>query len=66
MNRGDKIYILTIHTVLGGGRYKNNVKIAKLIWKHVFFMHASILINNLNKKKVFVALSTFCDTYRTL
>ena len=27
VNRGDNSYMLTIQTVLGGGRYKNNVKI---------------------------------------
>ena len=52
MNRGDKSYMLTIQKVLGGFGYKNNVKIAKQIWKHVFFMHASIfVINYLSKNK---------------
>ena len=45
------------------GGYKNNVKIAKRIGKHVLLMHASIfVINYHNKKKFFIALSTFFDT----
>ena len=55
--QGDKSYILTIQSVLGGNKYKNNVKIAKGIGKHVFFMHASIfVINHLNKSKFFLLL----------
>ena len=61
MNRGDKTYMLTIQTVLGGGGYKT---IRKYLNKYgnMFFMDASIfVIRYLNKNKGFVALSIFCD-----
>ena len=43
--------------------YKNDVKTAKKIWEHMFFMQASdYVIIYLNKNKFFVALFTICDT----
>ena len=38
--------MLSMQTVLGVGGYKNNVKIAKRIWKYLFFMYASIIVIN--------------------
>ena len=35
VNSGDKSYMLTILTVLGGGGYENNVKTSKQIWQHI-------------------------------
>ena len=58
VNRRDKSYMLTIQTVLGVGMYKNNVKIAKRIWKHMFFMHASIfVISVITSRRIRVLLS---------
>ena len=56
----------------GGGGERDDIKqceTAKQIWEHKFFMQASdfviFVINYLNEKKFFAALSTFCDTFLT-
>ena len=59
--------MLATQTVLGEGGYKINVKIAKRLRKHMFFMRASMfVINYLNKNKLFDALSKLCHTFYTL